>query len=630
MKVFRRSGATKSSADKGDSRTHHISIPAKDAVAIVPPKKVIKALHDYRVQDPQNNPNYLSFSQGDFLHVVAREDDPDWYEACNPMKNTRGLVPVSFFELVGKSVKDNVSRVSHGRSNSFQQQHDSGYAERSPRNSGQGQYTQPSQPMAHPLGAGQKPPRSMVRSSGALVYGIVQYDFKAERPDELEAKAGEAIIVIAQSNPEWFVAKPITRLGGPGLIPVSFIEIRDMATGNAVSDTQDAVARAGVPKVEEWKKMAATYKNSSIPLGQLSNAHLATQSIERMSISSSQRSHESGQYAQENSRNSQAPQSSSQYLPIALRARVPRYCHHEMKYWFIVEAATEDGRYWELNREYTDFYTLQTALMSQFPEAAGKTEGSSRTLPTMPGPLPWVTERLTSDRRGHMDQYLQQLLRLPQYIVGSAPVRAFFTPREEDAETDGSSDLDGTGSSESEWVRLSKESSQLVGTPHDSRQSSVANLSSTGYTSPSKPVLQQQQSYNKQPGNNARSPPMMPQLSSMSSQGSGTLAPNATPSYSSGTSNTAIKIKVWFEDSNCVVIRLPGSFDYNDLVLKLKDRWSLEPGVDPNSVRDSDFVVEYKDDNSGNYMRMGNDQELRQAREGNDKLTLRVGVVTAM
>ena len=64
---------------------------------------------------------------------------------------------------------------------------------------------------------------SVGKGSGAMVYGVVQYDFNAERPDELEAKAGEAIVVIAQSNPEWFVAKPIGRLGGPGLIPVSFI-----------------------------------------------------------------------------------------------------------------------------------------------------------------------------------------------------------------------------------------------------------------------------------------------------------------------------------------------------------------------------------------------------------------------
>jgi bud emergence protein 1 len=56
-------------------------------------------------------------------------------------------------------------------------------------------------------------------------------------------------------------------LDGPGLIPVSFIEIRDMSSGQAVQNPQEAVQRAGVPTVEEWKKMAADYKNSSITLG---------------------------------------------------------------------------------------------------------------------------------------------------------------------------------------------------------------------------------------------------------------------------------------------------------------------------------------------------------------------------
>ena len=122
------------------------------------------------------------------------------------------------------------------------------------------------------------------KGAGAMVYGIVQYDFSAERPDELEAKAGEAIIVIAQSNPEWFVAKPIGRLGGPGLIPVSFIEIRDMATGQAVPDAQGAVTRAGVPKVEEWKKMAADYKNSSITLGKFETGNPGPKDSEGMSL----------------------------------------------------------------------------------------------------------------------------------------------------------------------------------------------------------------------------------------------------------------------------------------------------------------------------------------------------------
>lgn len=137
--------------------------------------------------------------------------------------------------------------------------------------------------------------------SGAMVYGVVMYDFAAERPDELEAKQGEAIIVIAQSNPEWFVAKPIGRLGGPGLIPVSFIEIRDMSSGKAVSDAQEAVQRAGVPKVEEWKKMAADYKNSSITLGKFETAQAQQQGLEQgMDRMSLQQGPRASQQAQSN------------------------------------------------------------------------------------------------------------------------------------------------------------------------------------------------------------------------------------------------------------------------------------------------------------------------------------------
>lgn len=218
---------------------------------VVPHRQVIKALYDYH-PDPGNSQE-LPFCKGDFFHVISREDDPDWYEACNPLiPSARGLVPVSFFEVIGKT-----ERHSGGSVDLKKEPHDSGFSDRSrPESSG---VPKPFQPRWSTMGKG----------SGAMVYGIVQYDFQAERPDELDAKAGEAIIVIAQSNPEWFVAKPIGRLGGPGLIPVSFIEVRDMQTGQSVADPLEAVKRAGVPKVEEWKKMTAEYKNSSITLGKI-------------------------------------------------------------------------------------------------------------------------------------------------------------------------------------------------------------------------------------------------------------------------------------------------------------------------------------------------------------------------
>ena len=212
---------------------------------------MIKALYDYA---PQNNEE-LGFHKGDFFHVISRENDERWYEACNPLiPSARGLVPVSYFEVIGKTERRSAGSAASGTSNTLPDS----------ASSTAGSHGRTSSTMTAKTPA---QARMSGMSKGAMVYGIVLYDFSAERPDELEAKTGEAIIVIAQSNPEWFVAKPIGRLGGPGLIPVSFIEIRDMTTGQAVLDPQKAVQQAGVPKVEEWKKLAADYKNSSITLG---------------------------------------------------------------------------------------------------------------------------------------------------------------------------------------------------------------------------------------------------------------------------------------------------------------------------------------------------------------------------
>ena len=240
--------------------------------------QVIRALYDYEAQSTQE----LSFSRGDFFHVIGRENDPDWYEACNPaLPDARGLVPVAFFQALGRTERDSAQSDSARSAPSVKApDHDSGYAEASAQGSGPSAGMMPLTPAAS-----QRSSKS--GRSGGMVYGIVMYDFQAERADELEAKAGEAIIVIAQSNPEWFVAKPIGRLGGPGLIPVSFIEIRDMATNTAVGNAEDAVRRAGIPRVEEWKKMAADYKNSSITLGKFEAGGAPPsmeQGMERMSL----------------------------------------------------------------------------------------------------------------------------------------------------------------------------------------------------------------------------------------------------------------------------------------------------------------------------------------------------------
>ncbi|CAG8770828.1 237_t:CDS:1, partial [Acaulospora morrowiae] len=330
-----------------------------------------------------NAPHELSFSKGDFFHVVGNENDPNWYEACNPATNVSGHVPVSYFQVL----------------------------EKSGRLSGDQKFGPNALFDIHNQNSGQKP---------SPLYGIVLYDFVAERPDELDAKAGEPIIVIAQSNHEWFVAKPIRRLGGPGLIPVSFIEIRDHATGKAVENIQELMDKSVVPKVEEWKKMTQDYQENSISLGRLglsADSKLAPVGMDPVPVTLNpnlahapfdnrsgplglQDSVPSGSldFSAENfSRNSDA----SETLPISpqqlefedpesslqddkiISASVEMYHFEDERYWFLVRVGLASGCFRILYRLYEDFYDFQISLLNKFPEEAGRT-GQQRILPFMP------------------------------------------------------------------------------------------------------------------------------------------------------------------------------------------------------------------------------------------------------
>ena len=94
------------------------------------------------------------------------------------------------------------------------------------------------------------------------VLARVEYDFHVERADELEARAGQFIILVARADAQWVVAEPIDSPGRPGLIPVSFVEIRDPVTMHPVS-TQEALERVDLPWVPEWKRSVAVNKNSA-------------------------------------------------------------------------------------------------------------------------------------------------------------------------------------------------------------------------------------------------------------------------------------------------------------------------------------------------------------------------------
>ncbi|KDQ06992.1 hypothetical protein BOTBODRAFT_167440 [Botryobasidium botryosum FD-172 SS1] len=401
MKSLRRSLNTKDH----HHHQHHPSISSpishpplsKPVPAVVPPKIVIRALVDYHAASAQE----LSFSKGDFFYVISDSDRGDgWYEAHNPVSGSRGLVPRSGFEVFTKG------------------------ASIGPRAAA----------LSNPPAVPKLPPIPRLRT----FYAIVQFDFTAERPDELDARAGEPISVVAQSNREWFVAKPIGRLGGPGLIPVSFVEIRDPSSGRKMEDeeVEKLMERGELPRVEEWKKATLEYKASSIPLGVLDVEPSDTPST----------------------RSPQSPTSPPQpddMLPrgVLTAATIPSFHYENNEYWFRLNASYQPNpepstsspsplplaRQLVLYRNYDDFYDFQINLLDQFPVEAGRNgankseeDESSRILPYMPGPVNYVDDIVTAHRRKELDDYLNQLCALSQqaeYILRCDLIRMFFSPR---------------------------------------------------------------------------------------------------------------------------------------------------------------------------------------------------------
>ncbi|KAK5086861.1 bud emergence protein 1 [Lithohypha guttulata] len=624
MKAIRRSLKTEKSHDSRSSHQSRPSLHQKSAIAIIPPKKVIKALYDYEPED--NNSNELAFRKGDFFHVIGREDDSEWYEACNPLlPSAKGLVPVAFFEIIGKQQRQSGQSIGGGTG------HDSGFSEKGltaglhDRSKSVETTTAPKIMHARGLSA---------TKGGTMVYGLVMYDFQAERPDELDAKAGEAIIVVAQSNPEWFVAKPIGRLGGPGLIPVSFVQIRDTMTGDPVSDPVSAVKAAGVPRVEEWKRTAAEYKNSSISLGQINTPQIGgaqqiTQGMERMSLQSQQRQQAQQQQARYD-QSRQQPREDQLLAPI--KASVPRYCFDNDMYWYIIEAQMSDGRWWELSRYYADFYDFQIALLEKFPDEAGN-KGKARSLPFMPGPVAHVTDAISNGRRQNLDDYIKKIVEQPDHIREDILVRKLFAPKPgQDYEIDPEAvEVDYRFSGHSIAQTQSRQSSgagssqqnSTFGTmppPPSGPASSMRSLnggyqqtrSSQGQTQPH-PQHQQQQQY----------PPLHSQASNLtttstSTHNSITVTQPAAPTPATGTTtgtthyeNISLEPSFKFKlehDTEILAVRLELNADFQGLMEKVRLRLKV---VNDPSIKIS---LKYRDDTKGTTVPLRNNEDLRQAK----------------
>lgn len=277
-----------------------------------------------------------------------------------------------------------------------------------------------------------------------------------------------------------FVAKPIGKLGGPGLIPVAFVQIRDTVTGKPVDRIPDSI-----PLVEEWKKQTADYNAAKIPLGRFdfagSNSSVTDSPYAQSSSSggrNSQQMPRSGSQSslsipqlkgKNGSRGSQGAVRSPLYRPEVdphlppgrlTSLSVPSFHNESGNYWFRLQVTflpddpSGPGYTLTLYRTYEDFYEFQITLLDTFPYEAGRQSADrpdssppERILPYMPGPVEEeIDHELTEYRREELDAYVQALIDLGDRgrddLLRHELFRAFFAAKygdycEEVARTDG-------------------------------------------------------------------------------------------------------------------------------------------------------------------------------------------------
>ncbi|KAI5965747.1 BEM1 [Candida pseudojiufengensis] len=412
IKSFRKSKRTSSSSSSPKRNISRVSSTSNSDAELIlqSPKKVIKALYDY---DPQG-PGELKFKVGDFFHVLNISDDPKhkeaeengWYEATNPMTHTKGMVPINYFEVFDRS---RPTATTSNSNQSHQLQHQQlPHHHNNTANSHSNNNFQQNQPQQ--------------RNSNQTLYAVTLYEFKAEREDELDVLPGENLIICAHHDYEWFIAKPINRLGGPGLVPVAYVKIIDLMNPGQSSSTISSIDTTNreqvmkiisgfkIPTVEQWKDQTAKYQASSIALGTISRT--------KTPPSSSTSQFFDGKTTHSNR--------SSLISTSIIEASVDSYQLYHGRYQYLITAKLSNGKIRNLYRYYQDFYDLQVKLLEMFPYEAGKIENSKRIIPSIPGPLINVNDSISKLRREKLDIYLSQLIALPNHISKSEEVLNLF------------------------------------------------------------------------------------------------------------------------------------------------------------------------------------------------------------
>lgn len=533
---------------------------AKHVGSLQPPKMVIRAISDYK----SNSPYELSFCKGDFFHIISDENAvTGWLEACNPMTNARGFVPASFFDVLHRT-SPNASFHLHTHSE-----------------------LNPHGTRLTPVDTQEK----SMRTIGA-VFAKAKYEFKAELPHELNVKEGDGLIIVARSNIEWLVAKPIDRISSPGLIPTTFVEFRDCVSGLHLSITESNDVLTKIPSVFEWKEQNKRFYDSAIPLGTfevpidrtknnplpplpMDERNSAQTCYESVMFSAASKSVPGPSVRQPSFSNphvsgttmDSSTSQSMHFLPLGImNSSCVDGVHFEPNdYWFRLRVTytsallTSDHgdtlgyeiRDLKLHRLYEDFIEFDRALKQEF----GFERNFASILPALPVSRSKIDDSMAQSFRIELDQYMQKIAAMPEFILRSSVIRAFLELR-----------------------------------PGDRCYTKVTSQLPEALQYP--PFQYEHMLLMHEPFSGDNSSTMMPPLTRSTTM-------QTTPSSSTGTSDTSTyyRVKVMRRrDNEMIALRLAPGFSYSTLLSKIQERFGTDiRALDKTPVRGGSGILNDND-----------------------------------
>ena len=113
-----------------------------------------------------------------------------------------------------------------------------------------------------------------------------------------------------------------------------------------------------------------------------------------------------------------------------------------MKSRYAFDIATEwsDGNKTNCYRSYQEFFTFHCQLLDLFPDEAATTPASKRAIPFLPGKKIFrrSTKGLAEERLPQLDQYMKELMNLPEKVTNCILVKNFIDRNYKEISKEGS------------------------------------------------------------------------------------------------------------------------------------------------------------------------------------------------